>query len=303
MTLGLSQKQIAQRRKYVCAGDAARILEGKWNEVWLEKMGLAPEPDLADILAVQMGSYTEPFNLSWYMRQTGRPVEYYTDNALMAEIWGALTLGGATCSEMVASKRHPWMACNLDAMSTTSRGEPCVLDAKHVGRVDEQMVLRYTAAGVHQATVCEVDHWALSCLVGNSKWELIEQAVDPFYQARLVEQEREFWGYVEREEEPVDAVEAVAPPKPQPKLREIVVPTENDEVFEALCRKENWLKDACHDIATFASTKPAADLHAITREHLKALVPDDVGTLRRGLFRLTRTKAGSVTMTLKDDKE
>jgi hypothetical protein len=298
MNLGLSATQVADRRRYVQAGDADAVMAGDWQRLWRIKRGEEAEDDLSGKLPVQLGSYTEPLNLAWCQKQTGRKIYYYTDNPLMAAIWKHLANKDAISPECQVSGRYPWMACNLDGMSTTPQGHRCVIDAKHVGRADEQALLRYSAGMTHQATVMGVDWWALSFFVGNSRWEVVYQEVDAMYQAELVAKEEMFWSYVVSGDEPPDMRPSL-PPKPQPKLRQISVPIENDEVYEALCRQNNWLPEACGKIRTFGETHAAATRHAITREELKATVPDDVGELVRGRFRLARTKAGAVTMSLK----
>ena len=295
--LGLFPEALEQRRRSVQAGDAAKIMAGEWRQVWREKMGLAAGDDLSDVLAVQMGSFTEPFNLAWCEKQTGRKVDYYTDNHLAECQWTALTGRPKHRPELQVSKRYPWMACNLDGMTTTARGERCVIDAKHVGRSDDPMIVRYTAAGTHQATVMGCDWWALSVFVGNSKWELIEQEVDPLYQAELIAATREFWGYVERGEEPEDRTAPGLPPKPAPKLRIVQL---DDEFRDAW---PNWAGDMLPEIRRFAETDGAAKINGMARDRIKKLLPDDVGTLTRGLFRLNRTKAGAITMVMKKGEE
>ncbi len=302
--LGLSVEQLAERKRRLHAGDANSIMAGDYRSVFARFQPGYVEDSLSDEFRVQLGSYTEPFNLRWTVRQTGRMIEYYSANRLMQIVWDTLLdadgLGGvyAFHNELIVCKRHPFMACNLDGMTTTPQGHCSVIDAKHVGRSTEAEILRYTPAGVWQATCAGTDWWGLSMIVGN-KWEPpIFQEVDPIYQAEMIASATECWGYIDRGEEPLDPETAVLPPKPQPRLREILVPTDTGEVFQALCRENNWLGEACKEIAVFFDTQPAATKHAICREELKRLVPEDVGKLRRGRFTLSRTKAGSVTMAL-----
>ena len=295
--LGLSPEQIENRRKHVQAGDVSPIMAGKWSEVWREKMGLAQPEDLSDKLAVQMGSFTEPFNLAWCMKTTGRGVVYFSANPLMARAWLELTGQPTTTAELVVSKRYPWLACSLDAMSTTSKGHRCVLDAKHVGALNEATILRYTPGMTLQAIVCETDWWALSVFIGNAKWELVEQAVDPFYAEEIVETTREFWGYVERGEEPRDRDQPALPPAPEKRLRNIDLSAEfGSPEWLALVERYNWAGECAGAINRFRETLSAATAHAIAREDLKRVVPDDVGTLRRDDFLLTRAKNNAVTM-------
>jgi hypothetical protein len=295
--LGLSAAGLERRKRHICAGDAARLMAGEWRQVWREKMSLVEPEDLSGVLPVQLGSFDEPFNFHWCQKQTGRKIDYYTDSPLLGSIWIGLTgdLNGLR-PEWMTSRLFPFMGAHLDGMTTTARGERCVIDAKHVGRADDPMIVRYTAAGTHQATVASCNWWALSVLIGNSKWELIEQEVDPLYQAELIEAESEFWGYVERGEEPEDRVEtAVLPPAPQPRLRIIQLEDEFQDTFP------NWSGEMIPLIRRFAETEPAATLHAITREQIKKLLPDDVGELTRGRFKAKRDKAGIIRMSLKKE--
>jgi hypothetical protein len=191
------------------------------------------------------------------------------------------------------------MACNLDGMTMTPQGHRCPIDAKHVGAAGEQAVLRYTPAGVWQATVTGCDWWALSFIVGN-KWVGPDyQEVDPMYQAELIQRATECWGYIERDEEPPEAEAApVLPPKPQPKLRSIIVPTDDPDVYAALCRSNNWIGDAKKHVEAIIGTDAAAKVWAIHREDMKTLVPEDVGEFVWGRYRLARSRAGAVTQTV-----
>ncbi len=298
--LGLSPEQIEARRKYVQAGDAAAIMEGRWRQVWRIKKGIDQEENLSSVLAVQLGSYTEPMNLAWCERVTGREINYYSANPLMRAIWTALHGPGSLAlgfyanmyeQELQISDEYPFMACNLDGMSTTPQGHRCVIDAKHLGQAYEQEILRYTAAMTHQATVMGVDWWALSCLIGNRKHEVVYQQVDVLYQARLIAAEREFWGYVERDEEPEDRTEPAPPPKPQPKRREILL----DRMPES--EKPNWAPEFVTLARDFAGTHAAATRHAIVRDEMKRLVPEDVGKIDLGLVHFKRAGNG-VTISL-----
>jgi hypothetical protein len=298
--LGLSDAQRAERTRRLHAGDAQAIMAGDYRRVFRRIKGLDPEDDLSGEFRVQLGSYTEPFNLAWTMQQTGRNVDYYSDNKLNREIWMTLT-GLYSYAELIVSKAYPFMACNLDGLTVTPQGHRSVIDAKHVGRATEQEILRYTPAGVWQATCAETDWWGLSWIVGNKWEEPTFQEVDPLYQATMIARATECWGYIERNEEPPEAeIAPVLAPKPQPRLRSIVVPVEqNDEVYQALVKQNNWLSEARRLIYAFVGTHAAATHHAIVREDIKKLVPEDVGELTCGRYRYARSKAGSVTQSLK----
>lgn len=300
--LGLSAAAKKNRAKHITAGDAKPIMEGDWQNLFRLKTGLAEEENLDDKLAVQMGSFTEPFGLWWYERQTGRKVDYFSDNLVCQKAWAALT-GRDAKPEWQQSVEHLWMGCSLDAMSTTTNGASCVLDQKHVGqfRYDE-LVERYTPAGTHQAIVMDVDYWALSVLVGTSRFEVVEQPLDRFFAEELIAREAEFWGYMQRDEEPPD-MRPEAPPKPTPKLRSIDASTVEigSDHWKQMVALNNWLPDLFNEAAAFTETYAAQKANGAARAAIKALLPEDVGLIRldtpKGLFVGKRATTGVLTLT------
>ena len=117
--------------------------------------------------------------------------------------------------------------------------------------------------------------------------------MDPIFQAKLIATTREFWGYVERGEEPEDRTEPKLPPKPQPKRREILLDV------TPVSERPNWSGEFERLARTFAETDGAFKLHQITRDEIKALIPDDIGLVRRGLVEYRRDGRGQ---TLKLEK-
>jgi YqaJ-like viral recombinase domain len=278
MKLGLTPLQLEERKLGIGASDAGFIVAGGEDarKLWRIKTGRQEDDDLSDVLAVQMGSYTEELNVYWYTKQTGREVTHRNVHV-----------------------KHPdisYLIANLDGITTTSQGEPAYIDFKHVGRSGDQLTLRYTAQCTHCALILNalhfsIERWVLSTFIGNSKWELTEQEVDPFFALEYLAKCKEFWGYVERDEEPPLAAPLPVPP-PQ-KLRTVSLEDVDISAWP------NWGGDVVSMIRTFAETEPAHVKHIITREVIKQLVPDDVGTITRGRFKYARDRAGAVRMSLK----
>ena len=273
MKLGLTPAQRAERRRGVGGSDAGLIMKGEWRKLWLLKTGRrAEEEDLSDNLAVQMGNATEDFNAFWFSKVTGREVENRGD--------------------VLHGTGNAWfMRANLDGETTTRTGYPAYWDAKHIGGRVDDAVLRYTPQMTHCAYLCGVDWWVLSIFIGNSKHEIVEQQVDPFYLEELLAKEKEFWRYVERDEEPPET-EPVAPPAPTPALRHIYLEGDPRPYWP------NWYQPMIRLFDEFAGTHAAAAKHAIVREEIKALLPDDVGLVCRGLVEVKKSKAGAVTIAL-----
>jgi len=314
VNLGLSDQQKAERLLRLHAGDAPAIMEGNYRKPY-GRIKLGEDDDLYPSLpwfirrnmtreqlefAASKGNYTEPFNLAVTMERTGRPITYFSDNPLMRTIWRELTAGGAARQiELVICPQYPFMACNLDGMTMTPQGHRSVIDAKDLSRVGEAEILKYTPYGVWQATCAGTDWWGLSIISGGKWEEPYFAAVDPLYQADMIARATACWGYIERgEEPPEDAAEPVLAPKPTPKLRTIIAPTEEDEVWAAMVRQDNWLSEARDHIRAIVGTDAAAKVNAIHREAMKGLVPPEVGLVEMGRYKGKRDKAGDLRQTV-----
>ncbi len=58
-----------ERKGFIGGSDAVKIMNGDWLELWQIKTGVKEPDDLSSNLAVQLGSYTEDFNLSWFEKE------------------------------------------------------------------------------------------------------------------------------------------------------------------------------------------------------------------------------------------
>jgi hypothetical protein len=312
MQVGLTEEQKADRLNYICGSDAEAAMNDQ-PHLWRIKTRREEEGDLYDRLSGTLdyfvlkhftrdrldltrllGHVTEDLNAFWYEKQTGR----------------AVTRRREWC--VSSNPRYPFMAANLDGVSTTGRGYPCYWDAKWTGRCDEAFVLRHTPQGVHNATILGFDWWGLSVFIGNGKWEWIEQEIDPLYQATLLAREAAFWKFVTDDIEPPEAQVAVLAPKPQPKLRTVVIDGGtvdpetgiwspfDDQRFQSW---PNWGPDFARNLATIIRTEGAHTANNIARAAIKDLLPEDVGEVRRGDVLVKRDKAGAVRFTLPKGEE
>jgi predicted phage-related endonuclease len=239
-TMGLSPEQKERRRNFIGGSDAHHIISGDWQELWEIKTGRREYQDLSDILAVMMGVYTEPFNLAWYARRTGRSL--------------------TRCGEQVVHPQLPFLGVTLDGMSETEDGHPATVQAKHVGNADEAMELRYTAQNHHEAACMGVEHYIMSVFVGNNKWVLIEREVDPFFTEEYLSKCQEFWQYVELDVPPPAA--APLPVPPPRKLRTVDFDGNNQFASMAV----DWIR-----------FKGPAKAYEEAAKGLKSMVEIDVG--------------------------
>tara|TARA_R100000234_G_scaffold60273_1_gene36547 strand:+ start:59 stop:931 length:873 start_codon:yes stop_codon:yes gene_type:complete len=57
------------RQNFIGGSDAIRIMNGDWEKLYLEKIGELQPEDLSENLAVQLGIFTEPFNIDWFIQR------------------------------------------------------------------------------------------------------------------------------------------------------------------------------------------------------------------------------------------
>jgi predicted phage-related endonuclease len=259
--LQLDQANLTTRHEWIGGSDANTIMGGNPDrliKLWREKRGEGQPDDLSDVLAVQMGSFTEPLNRAWFEKHTGHLVSG----------WGSM----ATSTEHGVPMR-----CTLDGIV----GEPGegIFEAKHVGvrNTDAEIFARYVPQLTHNL-ICTKETLAyLSVFKGNGDWMMLEYELDAAYAARLIEAERQFWHCVQSGEPP-----APLPAEPTPKPKGVV---EYD-----MTASNEWPVHA----AEYFETELAADRHEIARKALKALVPDDASKCFGHGITISRDKRGAL---------
>lgn len=191
--MALTAKQIKFRRHVIGGSDANIIMSGDEDalmRLWEEKTGRREPEDLSNVLQVQLGSFTERFNVLWFQHQTGRVV---TDQG-----------------EELLSMDNPMMACTLDGMTDDGN---TVFEAKHTSAFykSEDVLAKYMPQLHHNMIVTNKQHAVLSVIFGNHKYEAFEVDLDSDYAAALIRAEFEFWAAVQGDYPPV-ATKPIAPP-------------------------------------------------------------------------------------------
>ncbi len=261
MKLGLTPEQVAARRLGIGGSDAGKIMAGEWFDLWQEKTGRKPPDDLSNALPVMLGLATEEFNAFWYEKVTGSAV--------------------AARGESRHHRAYPFMRCTLDGLVNGDT----VWQAKHVsGREPlEVMAARYTPQVTHEMLVCGLERAVLSLLMGTDRFETVPVPLDEFYALTLIERERQFWSYVERDVPPPDAP-AIAAPVPPEKWRKVDMTGSNRWSAFAV----DWL-----------ANKAAAATFDVAAKGLKAMVEADVGVASGHGIVIVRDKRG---LSIKEDR-
>lgn len=268
--LGLSQEALDARRSVIGGSDATIIMGGdaaKIEKLRAQKCGLVPHDDLSDILPVQMGLFTEPLNIAWFEKKTGRTVSvnFTKERQVHPEI--------------------PYMAATLDGFTTTEDGSFASFQAKHVNQFskEEQVIDYYYPQITHEALACNVRHMVLSVLKGTLDWFYRDFEIDELYASELIRREAEFWDSVQQGRPYEGALEKAEPDLPKERV-EKKVPLEliSNEMPELA---EIWLKN-----------KAAAKSFEDTAAAIKKAIPEDVTEATGCGISVKRSKAGSLTI-------
>jgi predicted phage-related endonuclease len=255
--MALTEEQKAFRRK-VIGGSDANIIMGEDSErilrLWQLKRGEIQDEDLSDVLPVQMGVFTEPFNIEWFQKQTGRLV---TDQGVQ---------------KLHATKTY--MGCTLDGL--TDNGET-IFEAKHVSAFSnaDEIQYRYMPQLYHNMIVCGVERAVLSVFYGNHKWESYNIQKDVIYAMIVENAVDKFWASVQSGEPPV----TISAAKPVDAVRRVDMTGNNRWADLAKQYKDNVTgKKLCDDAVS----------------GLKELVDEDVAEAFGYGIKFKRDKRGSL---------
>lgn len=172
-----------QRQGFIGGSDCVKIMQGEWLQLWKIKTGRAQSDDLSDNIAVQLGSYTEDFNLKWFEKQYNCVLTHHQNE--LSEIIGSVPAKGTIDA---AFNMQPVEAKHTNAFNTMN-----------------DIIDRYMPQIQMYAKLAGADGIYLSVIFGNSKWEgkHIQQSDDYFNKMWTLVSD--FWSYVVEDKEPQDA--------------------------------------------------------------------------------------------------
>jgi len=178
-----------QRQGFIGGSDATTIMQFKWYDLWLVKTGRAESEDLSDNIAVQLGSYTETFNLDWFQKTTGCHV--IKQQKQFKKTVGIVPLVG-TVDGVVKSKIsfHP---------------KSSIIEAKHTNPFNDMndMIERYMPQIQLYCHISGAEGCHLSVIFGNSKWQSAFVHYDKDYFNKMMVFINDFWWHVINDKEPV----------------------------------------------------------------------------------------------------
>lgn len=255
----LTEAQRKAREDRLTASRIACLMNGNAEaimQLYREMIGEIPEEDLSDVWAVQLGAVTEQLNLDWYEKK---------NNIILRR------------GEVRIHPHFEWAACTLDGWDYALR---CPVECKHVGGREplEVIIDRYQPQMQWQMLVTDAAQCALSVIMGANApiVEYIDRDYD--YGAEMIQRGKQFMDCVRERRAPV-ALPAVPPPANATKIYDM---TGNNK----------WAVYA----VDWKCTKEAFDLCKHSEQVLKAMVPADAKKCHGHGVRITRDRAGRLSL-------
>lgn len=182
-----NQREIPADKIQVTFGgtDAIKIVKGEWKDIWLLKTNRAEREDLSDVLPVQMGLHTEPFNIDWFEKRTGLEV---TNN-----------------NKVYKNEDVEFLHATVDGIIDEKQA---IFEAKHVSPFSAKDVIdRYYPQLQHYMLVTGLRKAYLSVLIGNLQHKIYEIDADIEFIHKLLYAETHLWAYVQADVQPPDYVD------------------------------------------------------------------------------------------------
>ncbi|MAX46362.1 MAG: hypothetical protein CMB24_06180 [Euryarchaeota archaeon] len=263
----MQPKKKVERPKTLGGSDAIRIMEGDWHTLWLEKTGRQEPANLDRVLPVQIGIVTEGLNKLWFAQETGHKL-----------------LSASNQHDFTDGFRH----ASLDGLVNVS-DKICVLECKHTNANNtlENVIRKYMPQLQHYMQVAMMDRAYLSVIFGNMRYEWCEITYDNDYIKMLYEMEDTFWKQhilTDKEPENIKAEKIVHNYTDNIKVNEMIrIDMEKNNEFVA-------------NAHTWRETKIPYDQHRAVGKVLKELIPANCRLAEGGGIKISRTKAGHLTI-------
>ena len=259
-----------ERKGFIGGSDCVKIMQGNWLELWQIKTGRVEPEDLSRNIAVQMGVYTEDFNLGWFANEYDCTLTGFQKS--FEETIGSVPVKGT-----------------VDAMVGDSI-EDSIVEAKHTNAYNtlDKVIEYYMPQLQLYIHLAKANGAHISVIFGNNKWESAYVSRNEEYFNSMWAVVSDFWGYVLRDEEPVGNDQPI-----QLSIDKVSV----DNMVKRNATSDNQFVDAA---ITYVENEAAAKTFESAKKQIKDMVGDNEREVycdqltakrdKRGAIRITRRK-------------
>lgn len=257
------------RMGFIGGSDARRILEGRWLELYEEKLGIRAQEDLSHVFRVQLGKFTEPFHAQWLVDEVGLPI--------------------VNPQGVYIHPGFDWLRGTVDGWLADA---DTFIELKHTkGYADRhEMVDQYLPQIAHYCLATGRSHGYLSFIAGNADPVICKVEPTKTYLEELESLEESFWWHIANKVAPDAVMDAE-------QFAEAAAQAANVKIdgFRSVNMQGNnhWADLA---LALF-ETKASAEIFNKAKDEIKKLVAPDVGKAEGHGITIKRDKLGSLRFT------
>lgn len=259
------------RMGFIGGSDAVKIMSGDWYDLWLEKTGKAEPKDLSDQFNVQLGTYTEEFNIAWFEQE-------YNLQVLAFQHEVSHKIGGI-----------PFKA-TVDGLLLED-GVYVGLECKHTSsfRKFDDILAYYTPQIQLYMQVVNIKSMYLSVIFGN-QWEckLIERNDDEWN--RMLPILQDFWNHVEKDIPP----QAEMPNELPTGVQHMTI---DNMVARDASKDNHFLELQHHYLENYKVSKVFED----AKKELKSLVKPNEREVYTDKLSIKRNKRGALTIYIEQE--
>ena len=259
------------KEEFIRGSDMVSLMKGDWQKLYQIKKGLVGRDDLSSMFNVQLGTFTEDFNMQWAEKiyeLTFKPQHS------VSKQYGNIKLQGT-----------------LDGIAkSTATNYDIGIECKHTHSMNtmENMINFYMPQIQFYSYLSGINKMILSVIFGN-KWEAVEIESSNAYQEKLLQSIKMFWEHITHNKEPDGTNPIVLDNNITNKIR-INGKTKRD------VSKSNSFTEACTDYLLHEDT---AKLFEKAKKQLKEEIKHDESEVYNDVLSIKRDKRGSIRITKK----
>ena len=262
-----------ERKGFIGGSDCVKIMQGNWLELWQIKTGRVEPEDLSRNIAVQMGVYTEDFNLGWFANEYDCTLTGFQKS--FEETIGSVPVKGT-----------------VDAIVGDSI-EDSIVEAKHTNAYNtlDKVIEYYMPQLQLYIHLAKANGAHISVIFGNNKWESAYVKRNEEYFNSMWAVVSDFWGYVLRDEEPVGNDQPI-----QLSIDKVSV----DNMVKRNATSDNQFVDAA---ITYIENEAAAKTFESAKKQIKDMVGDNEREVYCDQLTAKRDKRGAIRITRRTTNE